>query len=80
MTLGVAVVGAVAGAGAGAGLGSHFAAATHPGWWIIAGTGVAVLVLGALTTTRWAYGTAEATAQRFNEAPLGPRYAHEAAA
>ncbi|MBV8988555.1 MAG: DHA2 family efflux MFS transporter permease subunit [Solirubrobacterales bacterium] len=80
MTLGVAVVGAVAGAGAGAGLGSHFATATHPGWWIIAGTGVAVLLLGALTTTRWAYDTAEETAQRFGEASLAPRYAHEAAA
>ncbi|MBV9311355.1 MAG: DHA2 family efflux MFS transporter permease subunit, partial [Solirubrobacterales bacterium] len=66
-TLGVAVVGAVAGAGAAGALGKGFAAATHPGWWIMVGLGVAVLVLGAVTTTRWAYRTAERTAERFGE-------------
>ena len=68
MTLGVAVVGAVAGAGvAGAHLGPAFALATHAGWWIITALGVMVFALGALTTTRWAEQTARATAARFRE-------------
>src|SRR5207248_8068347 len=48
MTLGVAVVGAVAGgaAGLGSGLDPGFAAATHPGWWIVACLGLTVVVLG----------------------------------
>jgi EmrB/QacA subfamily drug resistance transporter len=80
MTLGVAVVGAVAGTGAAAaaGIGKGFAAATHPGWWIIVALGAAVLVLGLVTTTRWADETARATAQRFRDggdrAPRYPRH------
>jgi EmrB/QacA subfamily drug resistance transporter len=72
VTLGVAVVGAIAGGTAVGGLGRAFAAATHASWWIIVGLGLAVLVLGAVTTTRWADGTARATAARFRE---GRRYA-----
>jgi EmrB/QacA subfamily drug resistance transporter len=70
-TLGVALVGAVAGTGAslGSSLGPRFATATHPSWWILAGMGAIVLALGALTTTRWAHGTADATAARFEMAP-----------
>jgi hypothetical protein len=66
-TLGVAVVGAVAGGTAVGVLGRGFAAATHASWWIIVGLGLAVLVLGAVTTTRWADGTARATAARFRD-------------
>jgi hypothetical protein len=69
MTLGVAVVGSVAGGSIAGGLGKGFAAATHSSWWIIAGLGFAVLVLGAVTTTRWANDTARATADRFRERP-----------
>jgi len=68
-TLGVAIVGAVAGASVSDGLGKGFAAATHPAWWMLAALGVVVLALGGLTTTRWAYGTARATAARFEMAP-----------
>jgi EmrB/QacA subfamily drug resistance transporter len=64
MTLGVAVVGAVAGGGVGIEFGARFATATQPGWWIIAVLGFAVLTLGWMSTTRWAYATAEATAAR----------------
>jgi hypothetical protein len=67
MTLGVAVVGAVAGGTVAAGLGPGFAAATHPGWWIIVGLGVTVAVLGLLTTTSWAEKTARETAERLTE-------------
>ncbi len=63
-TLGVAVIGAVVGAGAANAFGPGFAAATHPGWWIIFGLAAGVLVLGVLTTTDWALGTASATAAR----------------
>ena len=67
MTLGVAIVGAVAGAGVTATIGKGFATATHAGWWIIVGLGFAVLVLGLVTTTAWADETARATASRFRE-------------
>jgi EmrB/QacA subfamily drug resistance transporter len=69
-TLGVAVVGAVAGATASGALGPGFAAASHPGWWIVAGCGVVVLVLGLLSTTTWADETASQTAERLREDPV----------
>jgi EmrB/QacA subfamily drug resistance transporter len=72
-TLGVAIIGAVAGGAAGAAIGKDFAAATHAGWWIIAFLGLAVLVLGMITTTRWADETARVTARRFRE----PRTSYE---
>jgi EmrB/QacA subfamily drug resistance transporter len=67
-TLGIAVLGAVAGAGASAGFGG-FARATHPSWWIAVGLGLMVLMLGILTTTRWALQTARATAEQLDPAP-----------
>jgi EmrB/QacA subfamily drug resistance transporter len=63
-TLGIAVLGAVAGAGASAGFGPGFARATHPSFWIATGLALTVLILGILTTTRWAARTARSTAQR----------------
>ncbi|MGO9754911.1 MAG: MFS transporter [Solirubrobacteraceae bacterium] len=79
-TLGVAVIGAVAGAGAANAFGPEFAAATHPGWWIIFGLSGVVLILGVVTTTNWALQTASATAarlmparvQRTHEEPVTP--------
>jgi MFS family permease len=56
--LGVAVIGAAVAAGYGAG----FAEASHAGWWIISGLGAAVLVLGLVTTGRWARSTTERAA------------------
>ncbi|CAG7628362.1 MFS transporter [Actinacidiphila bryophytorum] len=45
-------------------LGAALAAGLHDGaWWIIAGCGAAVLVLGTLTTGRWAKATAARTAE-----------------
>jgi MFS family permease len=66
-TLGVAIVGALAGAGISGVLGPGFATATHPGWWILAGLGLIVLVVGLLSTTRWANTTARMTADRLRE-------------
>ncbi len=62
-TLGVAVLGAVAASSAP----KDFAAGTHPGWWIVAFLGVAVVVLGLVSTTTWAAGTARRTASLFAE-------------
>ncbi|HLH99793.1 MAG TPA: MFS transporter [Acidimicrobiales bacterium] len=60
-TLGVAVFGALTTA---AEVGGHLAlpAATHDAWWVMLACGLAVLVLGAVTTTRWAHATASRTA------------------
>lgn len=60
-TLGVAVIGAVLAAGSAGGAG--FAAATRPAWWIIAGCGLLVLLVGALTSGPWAQETARRTAR-----------------
>jgi EmrB/QacA subfamily drug resistance transporter len=68
-SLGVAVVGSAVGHGAA----SSFAEASHAGWWIIVGCGVAVFAFGALTTGRWARRTAEQTAARL--APARPELA-----
>ena len=64
-TLGVAVLGALAGGVATGGVGRGFAEATHASWWIIVGLGVVMLVLGILTTSPWALGTARRTADSF---------------
>ncbi|MGW1782941.1 MFS transporter [Streptomyces sp. NPDC002143] len=64
-TLGVAVIGAVLAAGVStSSYRETFASAAVPGWWILTGCGAVVLVLGAVTTGRWAKATAERTAQR----------------
>ncbi|GAA0456776.1 MFS transporter [Streptomyces sp. NPDC046215] len=52
-SLGVAVVGAAVAAGL-----------QLTGWWIVTGCGAAVLLLGTITTGRWAAGTAERAAAR----------------
>jgi EmrB/QacA subfamily drug resistance transporter len=66
-TLGVAVVGAVLASGVGASsYREAFVSAARPGWWILAACGFAVLALGAVTSGRWARGTAERTAERLS--------------
>lgn len=68
LTLGVAVLGAVAGSGIGGG----FAQATHPGWWLVAALGLVVAVLGYVTTTAWARETARRTAERLEQPATRP--------
>ena len=64
-TLGVAVTGAVlAGGLTTSSYADSFVSAARPAWWIITGCGLAVLVLGALTTGPWARRTAERSAER----------------
>jgi len=67
MALGVAVVGSVLSSGLAGPLKTGFAAASHPAWWIVAGCGLAVLGIGALTSGRWAFGTAARTAHLFRD-------------
>ncbi|MBM4791121.1 MFS transporter [Streptomyces sioyaensis] len=67
-SLGVAVIGAVLAGGAHATATTDaFLAAARPAWWIIAGCGAAVLLLGVLTTGRWAQETARRTAALFDD-------------
>ena len=56
-TLGVAVIGAIAAAGTSR-VGPGFVAASHTGWWIIAGCGAGVLALALASTTRRARASA----------------------
>jgi EmrB/QacA subfamily drug resistance transporter len=74
MTLGVAVIGAISGGSIGATIGNGFATATHPGWWIIAGLGSMILVLGFLTTGAWARRTARSTFDELSERPRRGAY------
>jgi len=45
-----------------------FAPASHAGWWVVAGLGAAISLLGLLTTTGWARQTAAVTAARLTPA------------
>ncbi|MET7294304.1 MFS transporter [Streptomyces griseoloalbus] len=70
-TLGVAVIGAVLAAGVGSSsYADAFVPAARPGWWILAACGLVVLLVGALTSGRWARRTAERTAERLEPADI----------
>jgi MFS family permease len=66
-TLGVAVLGSLAAGGLTA-IGPDFTAATHVSWWIVVGLSALTLVLGFVTTTRWALATAGRVADQFRDA------------
>ncbi|NBM17098.1 MFS transporter, partial [Streptomyces sp. GC420] len=71
-SLGVAVIGAVLAAGLGsASYAQGFTDASRPAWWIISGCGLAVLLVGALTSGNWAQETARRTAERLGADPGG---------
>ena len=57
-SLGVAIVGSVLAASLRGSMHAGFLNAAHDGWWIMAGCGYAVLVLGVVSTTQWARATA----------------------
>jgi EmrB/QacA subfamily drug resistance transporter len=57
-SLGVAIVGSVLAASMHGSMQTGFARASHAGWWILAGCGYAVLLLGLVCTTQWAKATA----------------------
>jgi EmrB/QacA subfamily drug resistance transporter len=62
-SLGVAVIGSATISALHGSFRLHFADASHVGWWIVAGCGLAVLILGLLVSGRWAAGTARRTAE-----------------
>jgi hypothetical protein len=64
-TLGVAVLGSVVTARIVGPLSTGFVTAAHLGWLIMTGAGVAIFVLGLVTTSKWALRTA----QVFDEGP-----------
>jgi EmrB/QacA subfamily drug resistance transporter len=63
-SLGVAVVGSAVASALHGQLRVGLTQASHAGWWIITGCGVAVLLIGLLTSGRWALATAARTAER----------------
>ena len=67
LCIGVAVFGAVAGAGISDRIGAELIGAARADWWIMSALGLAVAVVGYLTTTSWAYGTARRTTERLDE-------------
>ncbi len=65
-TLGVAVVGAIVTAGVGGRKHLNLASASHAGWWVLAGAGMTILVLGLISTSEMAIKSAARTAERIN--------------
>jgi MFS family permease len=71
LTLGVAVLGAVATARVHGSLHDQLASASHPAWWLIVALGAAIVALGLAASTPAAHASAERTAARLAEAPQG---------
>jgi EmrB/QacA subfamily drug resistance transporter len=69
-TLGVAVVGAIVTSMIHGSVHADLAAASHLGWWILAGCGAVVLVLGIVATSRRAVESARRTAIELNPEAL----------
>ena len=69
-TLGVAVVGALVTSKVSTSASAGFAEATHAGWWVLAGCGLIVLVLGVVATSRRALESAQRTARELNPEAL----------
>jgi MFS family permease len=65
-TLGVAVVGSLVSTSLHQADYLDFARASRAGWWVLAGCGAVVLVLGLVATSRWARATATRTAESIN--------------
>ncbi|WP_345437914.1 MFS transporter [Actinoallomurus vinaceus] len=65
-SLGVAVTGSLVTSAVHGPLRTGFPQASHLGWWVGAGCGSVILVLGILTTGRWARQTAARTAERLD--------------
>lgn len=66
-SLGVAIVGSVLAASLHGGMSGGFLSAARDGWWVMAGCGYAVLLLGVVSTTGWARAT---IAKAVTENPL----------
>jgi len=69
-TLGVAISGTIVGSALARG-GMAFTSAAHAVWWMVLGLGLGILVLGLVSTGRWALGTAARAAALFEEMDRG---------
>jgi MFS family permease len=69
-TLGVAIAGTIVGSAASRG-GMAFTGAEHGVWWLVLGLGVGILILGLLSTARWALGSAKRAAALFDDGQQG---------
>ncbi|WP_433440729.1 MFS transporter [Nonomuraea sp. CA-141351] len=68
-SLGVAVIGSLVTSAVSGPFATGFPAASHVGWRIVAGCGLAIVLLAILTTTGWARRSAARTAERLAHAP-----------
>jgi hypothetical protein len=64
--LGVAIIGSVLNTGSSGAMASDLVSASRPGWWMIVGAGVCVLLLGVASTSRRAQLSADRTARLFS--------------
>jgi predicted MFS family arabinose efflux permease len=69
-TLGVAISGTIVGPALARG-GTAFTRAEHGVWWLVLGLGAGILVVGLLSSGRWALGTAGRAAALFEEVDRG---------
>jgi len=69
-SLGIAIIGSVVNTGLGVGPG--FAHATHPAWWIVTGAGLAILLIGLVTSGARARNSARRTAELLSGDPHEP--------
>jgi EmrB/QacA subfamily drug resistance transporter len=67
VSLGVALAGTITGASGVASVGAGFAVATHPMWWIVVGIGLAIVVMGIVSTTGFARRSVEGIAHLLEE-------------
>jgi EmrB/QacA subfamily drug resistance transporter len=74
-SLGVAVIGSATISALHGPFKLDFASASHVGWWILTGCGVAILGLGLLVSGSWARETARQTASRLM--PTATEYGHD---
>jgi len=65
-TLGVAVVGSLVASSLHPGSRASFALASRAGWWVLAGSGTAILIIGLVATSGWAEESARRTAALIN--------------
>ena len=78
-TLGVAISGTIVGPALAHG-GTAFTSAARGVWWLVLGLGTGILVLGLLSTGRWALDTAGRAAALFEQVDRGERSAQAAPA
>jgi EmrB/QacA subfamily drug resistance transporter len=74
-TLGVAISGTIVGSALARGR-MAFTSAEHGVWWLVLGLGVGILVLGLLSSGRWALDTAERATALFEEVDRGRGSSH----